>query len=361
MRRDHEPALKAWDQAVDNWNTEMKAKRDTAWSKCSSPAEQAEQDLQRFMGHYFLTNGVPDPAKCPKPMALYGFDCRSQLHQAAERVPGLETCSGGDGDMRTICIGWDRAAVWNLAREVGLESRRRKAKTADQLWSTAMEDHERLVQQVQNEGPHVNPKSIEPPGLQKSRGSYVIRCKEVAGEWPSPSLFTLDVDRGVGPFIAAGHLDLGYFQGTMLIALNETTIETYILEDESQESDAEEEVELHANEGLGSRRKKAQSTQNKTPYGRPPKKNRPPAHRLFIRLRGRETGEGEIQSNPRSGYLEFSDEQFTKFAGEIDLPYLSGSAKLEGFKISTSAKRRYDSWDSYSEAAHEKARVTRWL
>lgn len=365
MRRDHESALRSWDQAVADWETRKKTQADEAWAKCSTPAEQAEQDLNRFVAHYFLTDGAPDPAKTPEPMALYGFGNRSQLHAAAERIRGLETTSGGEGDTRTICIGWDRSAVWRLAGEVGSESRRRETSKADEKWAARMKDHERLVQQVRNAGPYVHPKNvIEPPALRKSRGSYIIRCEQVAGEWPSPLPFTLDVMSGPAFFVAAGHLDLGFFEGTMLFSLDDDRLENYITGEDSEDEDDSEEVDDDFDQDVGSKRKsapsKAKSAPAKRPRGRPPKKGKTPAHRVFIRLRGRETGEGEIQPDPRDGYLDFSDEYFTKFSGQVDLPYLSGTVKLEGFKVSTSAQRRYSPWSSFSEAAYERARVSRW-
>lgn len=378
---------------------------------------------------------------------------------------------------------WDRAVDdWTIR----MESSRREASKTDRSWSAAMRDHERLVQQVQREGPRVHRNSIEPITLQKCRGSYVIRCDQVSKEWPSMALFTLDVGRGVAPTISAGNLDLGYFEGTVLIALSEDTLEDYIKDQSESESDTEEnddesdrssdryssddsrsdsdggsrtysnsdrdrdsdresrtysdgdlhresdsdgrrssdshrggdsdsqndnyrdrrrhsdsdnesnshseqysecdiedydsdsdrdkdsddhsddhdEEETQSYRGLGSKRKqfptKAEPPHIKRQCDRPIKTARAPARRVFIRLRGRETGEGEIQPDPVSGYLDFSNEDFTKFVGMIDLPYLSGSVKLEGFKVSTTAKRQYESWSSFSEAAYERARVARW-
>ncbi|ETS79927.1 hypothetical protein PFICI_07456 [Pestalotiopsis fici W106-1] len=473
MRRDHEPALKAWDQEVEDWEAEQESKENQAWFKYSNPAERAKQDLHRFMEHYFLTNGRPDESKTPEPMALYGYDDRHLLRAAAERVPGLETWSGGTGSMRTICIGWNRSAVISLARHVDRQSSRQEAERSDNLWLTAMKDHDRLVQQVRKEGPRVQTRSIEPPTLQKCRGSYVIRCEEVSGQWPSMAPFTLDVSRGVAPSISAGRLDMGYFDGTMLIALSNDRLEDYIqAQDESDTEDDDSDGHRYSDSGsdshidgdsnhrrsdsdshsdaassdshgrrdnnnnnshrdsdsdsrsdsnrqsyssdsdsqndsnrrsysdshsdddderrtedydrysdsdsdddhkeeetksynrLGSKRKRgptrAEPTHSKRHRGRSPKETKAPAHRVFIRLRGRETGEGEIQPDPVSGHLDFSDENFTRFVGMIDLPLLCGSVKLEGFKVSATARHRYEPWSTFSEAAYEDARVARW-
>ncbi|KAF3016405.1 hypothetical protein E8E14_001747 [Neopestalotiopsis sp. 37M] len=271
---------------------------------------------------------------------------------------------------------WDRAVDdWTIR----MDSSHREASKTDRSWSAAMRDHDRLVQQVQRDGPRVHRNSIEPITLQKCRGSYVIRCHQVSKEWPSMALFTLDVSRGVAPTISAGNLDLGYFEGTMLIALSEDTLEDYMKDQSESESDTEEnddesdrssdsddhdEEEPQSYRGLGSKRKqfptKAESSNIKRQCDRPIKTARTSVRRVFVRLRGRETGEGEIQPDPVSGYLDFSNEDFTKFVGMIDLPYLSGSVKLEGFKVSTTAKRQYESWSSFSEAEYERARVARW-
>jgi len=63
------------------------------------------------MDHYFLTNGKPDLTKTTQAIAVHGFSNRSELHQLAERVRGLETKTGGGDDdaKRVVCIGWNRS------------------------------------------------------------------------------------------------------------------------------------------------------------------------------------------------------------------------------------------------------------
>lgn len=63
MRRELAPELKIWDEKMKVWNAARQAERDGPWARCETPAEQAEEDLPRFMELYFLTDGVPDPTK----------------------------------------------------------------------------------------------------------------------------------------------------------------------------------------------------------------------------------------------------------------------------------------------------------
>ncbi|KAK4234166.1 hypothetical protein C8A03DRAFT_18879 [Achaetomium macrosporum] len=402
MRRDYEPAFRDWAARAAAWEAEQQEWKDAAWEKCSTPAERATQDLDRFLSYYFLTDGRPDPSKTKEPLALYGFEDRFALHRKAERILGLETVSGGEGEMRTICIGWDRTAVWRLAQQIDSRSWERQKEKERALWDDAMEEHRRLVEETRQQGgPKVVRLSPEPHNLQKCKGSYIIRCERVAEEYPSQSLFTLDVGRGRGPNprVLDGALGFSFFQGTMLLALEQDRewLDEFVgdsgskgeEDDEEEEApsedddhdepdyqdgdtDNDDEVDEESDDGgdeegdeadershVGST-KKRKTAWSGMAHERPKKKAKSAARRLSILLRGRETGMGEILPEPEGGYLEFLDDMFTHFKGKVDLPYVGKAVEIEGFKVALRAKRAAEPWENFSEDAYEYARVARW-
>ena len=84
---------------------EAKQKRinDEAFASKVTPTEEANYDETIFLKEYFLTeNGLPDKTKPPHPMHLPGLSSRMSMHQAAERIPRLETASGGEGDEHVL-------------------------------------------------------------------------------------------------------------------------------------------------------------------------------------------------------------------------------------------------------------------
>ncbi len=402
---------RAWTAEAAAWDAEQQERKDAAWEACTTPAERATKDLDRFLTHYFLTDGRPDPSKTPEPLALTGFEDRFALHDKARKIPGLETCSGGEGKTRTICIGWGYS-VQALALKMNVESRRRKKEQEDALWDAAMEEHRELAAATRKQGgPKVVGLSPEPPNLQKCKGSYIIRCERVAQSYPSRDLFTLDVGfgRGPNPRVLSGALEFSFFQGTMLLALEQDrrrldqfsgvrkrvrdkfqdadSEEEGSVEEESEEEGSEEEgsEEGHSEdddsgeeddeeddtegedcEEVVDKHNHAQPTRKRKapPHisspGRPTKKIKSAAQRISILLRGRETGMGEIQPDPEAGYLEFIDELFTHFRGKVDLPYIGRAVEIEGFKIAPRAKQSAEPWDNFSEDAYEHARVARW-
>jgi hypothetical protein len=106
--------------------------KEEAWQKCTTPGQRALHSLDRFMDHYFLINGRPDHKKTTEPLALYGYTSRHEMTNRAERIPGLETTSAFHDSERIVCIGWDRGAVWELAKTIGAKTEAKKAKQAEE-------------------------------------------------------------------------------------------------------------------------------------------------------------------------------------------------------------------------------------
>jgi len=202
--------------------------------------------------------------------------------------------------------------------------------------------------------------SPEPQDLQKIKGSYVIHCDRVQKQWPSRHLFTLDIGRTGAPRqpkIVAGVLKLSYFEGTMLVALEEHKNELDEFAPPGDGHDEEEGEDVEDEDEAGHSRKR------KTPVtkarGRA-KKARPSPRRFSIIFRGRETGTGKINTAIIVGYLEFADKFYTHFKGKVDLPYMHKGVDIGGFKVAADAKRGAEPWDGFSEAAYSHAANSRW-
>lgn len=357
--------LAVWRSELDEWMAAESQKEEERWAACSTPGEQASENIDKFISLYFLNDqGEPDSTKVAEPMALHGFANRAQLREKADSITGLETRSGGEGSSRTICIGWDREAVRNLASRLDYEARLEQEKEKGEKLDRAMKEHNRLAELVNRNGPNVNPKSMQPARMQKCKGSYLIECEAAARKWRSRHLLTLDVANGpdavkTGPFITMGWLSMNSFEGTMLLSLDQERLVTYVQSSEDEVSEdsgdsevSEDETREATTKNNVTQGKKRKAPSNSAERGPPAKKGRKdPPRRIHLRLRGRETGEGTILHEPRAGYIEFTDDCFTHFKGVVDLPYLGPEVAFEGFKVSHVARKQPEPWNNFSAAA----------
>lgn len=367
MRRSYEPLRRKWERDYAGWSAAKKRRDDEAFNNCQTPGEKANFDLNRFMDLYYLTDGQPDPAKTPEPQALYGFGDRGALHEMAERIPGLETYSGGSSSDRTICIGWDRGKVWDLAGQISgkayeAEKVQKKAKRDKQL-----EIHQNLVASKRSKGTTSGAgKRLKPFSLDSCRGSYVIECDKITDGWSSDikgDKLTMDISGGKGDMLLAA-CDFGIIEGTMMLSLSKDTIETIAGEaswdQEASSSDEEDDVDddgvqiLWAPTGKKRKHGKAHAKRRKTTAT-------PPSCRVYFGLRGRDTGSYEIFSDPEPGHIDFLSGDCTKFEGvAYSLQFVGQNVKFRGYKVSDLPQARPEKWESFSEGAYEYERVNRW-
>ena len=98
-------------------------------------------------------------------------------------------------------------------------------------------------------------------------------------------------------------------------------------------------------------------------HGPPPKKSKARAAQprtYLLKLKCRETGEGEIQSTAERGTIKFKDEKFASFIGNANLPCVGQGVPSTARKTSDTPAYSGNSWADYSESAYEYARVRRW-
>ncbi|KAK7960592.1 hypothetical protein PG988_011806 [Apiospora saccharicola] len=345
--------LLVWKRKVEEWT----------WSR--TPAEdKATQDIDRFISFYFLdSKGEPDRKKQPEPMFLCNHKNRCQLYEKVKHVPGLVALSVGEGERKALCIGWDLEVVQDEAQNIDNESRDELEAEKRDNWDKILNDHIEFVDLVETRGPEVDPESMQPVDLQKCKGSYTIRCEAVEKEWPSQRFFTLDIADGDDPLrtgssIAMGWLEMSTLEGTMLLSLDQESLDAYTQgtsagEDEADKNDEEEVAE--DNTVPGNKRKAASANNLRM---RPSKKARidepapvlpAPVLRIYLRLRGQESEEGNILSDPKKGHIDFLDDTYTSFNGVVDLPYVNVEVTFEGFKTSDAAKKCPKPWETSSD------------
>jgi hypothetical protein len=345
-----------------------------------------------IMEKYFVDgSGKPDPAKTTKVVGIpYPLDSEyraGQFSQAARRVSGLHQATGW-GSTQTIYLGWDRHAVEKAAKDhAAKEERAERAKAAAREEERASKHRKYLA----------NAKMLTPDYRAPSPiGHYIVDCEEIERNWPDLSQdMTLAIHGTPNHGIYQASFDFGVSKGVMILGCVERVLDNRFCaereedtiyddefddeedddedEDEDEDEDVDDEEDDSQDESaddtpaVGSKRKippwKTKAT-NKLPRGRPLKKARVtgagrPA-KYFVRLKSREYGTGMIYPRPQKGTIRFSGPDLSSFTGEVDISGIGRGIFFKARKISAVPQRPRDSWDNYSEAAYERARVDRW-
>ncbi|KAM6540370.1 hypothetical protein FALCPG4_002088 [Fusarium falciforme] len=377
MERKLAPLHKKWEDDVRDWDTRKKRKEDEAINRCTTPGERANCDLGRFLDYYFLTDGEPDQTKTPEAFAVYGFGGRASLHHMAEKIPGLHTMSGGPGENRTICIGWSDSAVRRLAMAIGRQAHEEEKKKQESEWEKAMEAHHDYVSNFNQASSSQGKKTRTGKGkpsqnfeLGRCVGSYLVKCDAVSDGWSSRSDFTMDIWEGKGALTADYHF--GIIQGAMLLSQSEETLDALTgTGDDSDDgsddgSDSEEFDEDEEDDEKPKTKKRLAKGVSASKKGAAPASKRRKvtpslARRVYYRLRGLETGEGEILPDSEPGHLDFLSDSCATFVGlAYHFPYVGKNVEFRGYKVSDVPKKRAAGWDDFSWRAYESARRSRW-
>ncbi|KAK8076189.1 hypothetical protein PG994_003461 [Apiospora phragmitis] len=337
MRADekHAEEIRSWEKKLDEIEAMDKKSEEEKWTR-SSPASQAYSDLNRSMAHHFLNDlGEPDRTKAPEPMVLHDLCDRLRLHEMAKHIPGLETLRKSRKDWSFVCIGWDPNAVRALARRVECEYRARMEEDEARAWKLDMNKHISMH----------NCESAPDPTLSDVKQS---RKNGPLGSSPLTSLRLPAHAINTPP----------YFQGVMLLSLDQQLLDTH-LEDISDEEDEETEEDDQDEEDDEKTEEPSPSNKRKATYaaardGRPLKKERKECHAglVHLRLRGRDLKDGKIIAYPGKGHLAFTDDEFTRFEGSVALPAYSTEVTFEGFKIEEQPWKPVRYWEDFSHAAY---------
>lgn len=365
LRDKFEPMRRAHRDEVTAWETSEKDRKDREFAALGSPAAEANYDLERFMEKYFVTitagpplglgyTWVPAHHETPGPLAVPGFQSRSLLHAAAERVHGLKTRSGGSGESRTIVIGWDESAVAIVAGKLNAEAIAVAEEAAEAEWQHVMRKHENYVKVRK-----AVPKTMRIDDLV---GSWAVRCAEIEGNWDTSTL-TMDVAEKEDPLGVQAAFDFSVLEGTMLLSTTKSALADFKTSLVKDEQSSEEDTD--GSDTAESAQKARNGKRKLTPksHVEPNKKQKADSQscRVFFCWRGRETGEGEIQLDTNGGNEGHIDVDLASatFKGTFK-GGLVGNAPFEGYKLSDEPGNYPEDWSSFSEEAYEYARVRRW-
>ena len=326
---------------------------DAAWARLSTPLWLAEYDLDQFLAYYFLTDGKPDPSKTTEPLALRGFRQRRTLHVKAGSIPGLWTRSGGLEPNRTLCIGWDFSAVCARASEVYAEVEREEKARADDRWAEATKEHQALITQTKIGAQNVYHRSSTPAILQKIVGSYIVRCLFIEAQWPTEYDLTLDIHTGPSDDVMEAAVDFNVIEGTMLLGLEDSALDEVDVDTPEIDHGDEDEDEYEYEKPPASMKRAALKLEGK-PGGEAPMRC------ILLRIRGRETGEGETFYDSEHGYLNFTDDTFTRFKGVVNLPHVGSNVNFEGLKVDAQPRKQAETFGDFSAANYGRALHSRW-
>ncbi|KAL6817145.1 hypothetical protein J3E69DRAFT_358364 [Trichoderma sp. SZMC 28015] len=327
--------------------------------------ERAAFDPQRFIDMYFLTDGEPDMAKTTEALALDGLDRGWKLQDAARKVPGLHTWGGGYLEARKICIGWNREEVFRLAKSIMDRQDEANRAQKEALWKEQLERHQKYVDQVQSKGANGMNQHSEVFNLDRCQGSYVVRCDEITEGWLDTlkgHTLTMDISSGKGSTRRAAY-DFGIIEGTMILSLSEDAFQALDSlyseassgdengEDEDQDDeDQDDEDKISTN---GKKRKpgndlQAQGTGHTSAKRRKTRPLPSPSRRVYFRLHGRETGEGEVLPYPDSGHIDYLSDDCTSFAGVVyDLTHVGNNVEFRGYRVSDKPRVKPEPWETF--------------
>jgi len=348
MRRDYEADHRVWQSAVRDWEAEQERKKDVAFAKCETPGQEAACSPTRFLNRYFLTDGKPDHTKAPEPMVLHGFTDGWTLQPEADKIPGLHISRGGKWPAQTVCIGWGRDDVWALARELTAQAEREVQEKLATIWQVAMEEHEQFTAQTQ----HRNKPRSSPFNVDSITGSYIVQCQEITESWPDQieNVLTLDIAtrKYPGGKVVDAAVNWGIFEGTMLLSLDQDALPKEVSDSEDP-FEEEDETDQDDDESNNPRKRTAPSASLPGQPGMKRAKQGEAAalRRVYLSLRGRETGEGEVYPDPYPGHIDFADDACSTFEGVTGIDFIGGDVKFRGYKVSDTPKKEPEHWSAF--------------
>lgn len=354
--------MELWQKNFEKWNSARQNRREEQWAQLETPAERAGHDLTRFLEHYYLTDGVPDPAKKPEPLALYNFTDEQVIAELRERVaqvPGLEIVSAGRGPDRAICIGWNRASVYSLAGEIENVARENQKKRVETEWEKAMQSHKRFAksESVSQPAATAAPRNdfTTPPALKLAYGSFILHCPAVADKQakdPDSNITKLTLDIADIPATRVetvpANVNLGVFSGTALLSFSQEILEWFVKRYDKTAADTAAHAALYRPPSVdlhGKRKAEGYPEEGEQYPRKQPKLQEAKPGRIFVSMRGE--ADGRICPDVQHGYLDFLDAAWTTFKGRFDIPGLGEAIEVEGFRIAQEAAVDPPPWNAY--------------
>jgi len=315
---------------------------------------QIESQIELVNCYFFDAAGKPDKTLTPDGLAVpvprYSTYRVSLLADAVGRVPGLMSKREGD----TMLIAWDETGIAK-ARERRhaavrqAEEARRQAEQEREQSRTYR--HEEYLRMLGSKTRKVVPSPI---------GQYLLQCKGIEDEWPETKEDDMTLTISISqPGVYDGSFNVDVAEGPMKLSEMKEALPKYIDgsesdedNDEDEDSELEEDNKAMSAAKAGQKRKGSELALAKS---QKPKLTSTKNLHFHTVYRSRETGEGEINPGPMSGYLTFEDDTFSTFTGSLDMDLTSYSVVLHGRKISDVASCE-EQWEDYGWGAHEYAR-----
>ncbi|KAE9961978.1 hypothetical protein BLS_001044 [Venturia inaequalis] len=299
--------------------------------------ELAQEYPLRFVKQYFLNDlGGPDRTRTTTVLEIEGVDHRSdytrrKVEQALNTVPGLHYTSSPS----SMFIGWDPEAV-NSGPRIQAEKivAEEKAKSDARI---AL--HEKYAKEMSAEGSPV--------------GVYLIDCEEIQNGWERGEDLELSIRESDCKGIYEADFEFNIISGAMMLSTDKATINEHcarlakeeekeeygsdISDEDDSENDSDGDVKPTPNGKrvrFGSEDTQPQKKAKKTADG---------DVKLFLKWRGRESGEGEIGLDDNEGAIIFTDPRHLTFSGRMDMGPIGSNVLFTGMKISGNQSKRIES------------------
>jgi hypothetical protein len=188
--------------------------------------------------------------------------------------------------------------------------------------------------------------------LKAAIGSYDVTCAEIAGNWgDGDDTYTLDISKYEGGNGLIGDFNFNILEGTMLFAESQAGLDQLVGNAAAGDESSEDEDRDDESEALKARGRPAKA-----------KTDTKQSRRLLLQWRGRETDEGQIHydNTSNTGYIDFTDNQCSKFKGVASFPAVGQKVPFEGVRVGDDPGHTATPWTEFSESAYDKANVARW-
>lgn len=200
-------------------------------------------------------------------------------------------------------------------------------------------------------------------------GHYMVDCEKISGGWSEAQDYDMMMLIGWNDSLEVyeASFDFGIFEGIVIFSEDDAVLDRLsgskgysnaneYYDEEDEENEDEEEEPSSTTSG------KRKAPTKKAIRGRPTKKAKKSGKPMSypIRLRCSDSGTGEIYSDAQKGTIKFEKADFSTFTAIVGIPCVGSAVKFTGRKIRFFPPKLTRSWDDYSYAASERARVSRW-